>query len=200
MPLVESRGASPRIDASAVVASTAVISGDVTVGAGSRIQHGAVLTAEDGPVVLGRNVVVLENAVVRGRAGYPTVIGDDVMIGPHAHINGSTIGTASFIATGASLFPGSVIGEGAEVRINAVVQVNTRIAPFEVVPISWVAVGDPVQLFSPDRHDEIWAVQRTLNFVGTVYGAGPDATMSDIMRGQSEFYGEHRSDRVLPEA
>jgi carbonic anhydrase/acetyltransferase-like protein (isoleucine patch superfamily) len=200
MPLIESRGASPRIDASAVVASTAVISGDVTVGAGSRIQHGAVLTAEDGPVALGRNVVVLENAVVRGRAGFPTVIGDDVMVGPHAHINGSTVGTASFIATGASLFPGSVIGEGAEVRINAVVQVNTRIAPFEVVPISWVAVGDPAQFFSPDRHDEIWAVQRTLNFVGTVYGAGPDATMSDIMRGQSEFYGEHRSDRVLPEA
>jgi carbonic anhydrase/acetyltransferase-like protein (isoleucine patch superfamily) len=192
--LFESRGARPRVDPAALVAASAVVSGDVTIGAGSRIMHGTVVTAEDGPVVIGADVVVLENAVIRGRAGHPTIIGDGVMVGPHAHVNGCVVGTGSFIATGASLFPGSILGDGAEVRINAVVQVNTRLPAGVVVPISWVAVGNPAQLFSPDRHDEIWAVQRTLDFVGTVYGVGPASSMADIMRSQSEFYGEHRGD------
>ena len=195
--LYESRGARPRVDPDALVAASAIVSGDVTIGPGSRVMHGAVLTAEDGPIVIGANVVVLENAVIRGRAGHAAIIGDEVMVGPHAHVNGCTVGSGAFIATGASVFPGAVIGEGAEVRINAVVQVNTRLAAGAVVPISWVAVGDPAQLFSPDRHDEIWAVQRTLDFVGTVYGAGNDATMKDIMRSQSEFYGAHREDTEL---
>lgn len=197
--LFESRGARPRVDPDALVAASAVVSGDVTIGAGSRIMHGAVVTAEDGPVVIGRDVVVLENAVVRGRADHPMIIGDSVMVGPHAHLNGCVIGDGSFVATGASVFPGAVVGDGAEVRINAVVQVNTRLAAGSVVPISWVAVGDPAQLFPPDRHDEIWAVQRTLDFVGTVYGAGPGSTMADIMRSQSAFYAEHRADTRVPD-
>jgi hypothetical protein len=39
------------------------------------------------------------------------------------------------------------------------------------VPIGWIAVGDPPQILSPDRHDEIWAVQKPLNFPEWVYGS-----------------------------
>jgi carbonic anhydrase/acetyltransferase-like protein (isoleucine patch superfamily) len=195
--IIEHRGRRPVVHESAYVSPAAVLSGDVTVGAGSRVLHGAVLSAEDGPVRIGDNVVVMENALVRGRASHPATVGDSVLIGPHAHVNGSTVGDRCFVATGASLFPGSVLGAGAEVRINGVVQVNTRPAVDAVVPIAWVAVGDPAQLFSPDRHDEIWAVQRELGFAATVYGADAGATMEDIMRGQSRFYGEHRDDTVI---
>ena len=195
--LVEHRGLRPQVHPTAYIAPTAVVSGNVAVGAGARILHGAVVTAEDGSVVLGENVVVMENALVRGRAGHPAVVGDAVMIGPHSHVNGATVGSSVFIATGASLFPGSVVGDGAEVRINAVVQVNTRLEAATVVPIGWVAVGDPAQLFSPDRHDDIWAVQRELDFPGTVYGASRESTMAEIMAGQSEFYGAHRDDTVI---
>lgn len=195
--LIEHRGARPSVHDSAYVSPAAVLSGDVTVGAGSRILHGAVLSAEDGPVRIGRNVVVMENALVRGRAGHPATVGDDVMIGPHAHLNGCAVESGCFVATGAALFPGSSLGAGAEVRVNAVVQVNTRVGAGVVVPIAWVAVGDPARLFSPDRHDEIWAVQRGLGFTATVYGVGPDASMADIMRGQSQFFGAHRDDTVI---
>jgi hypothetical protein len=37
------------------------------------------------------------------------------------------------------LFPGSIVGAGAEVRIHGVVQVNTVLPPGEVVPIGWFA-------------------------------------------------------------
>jgi hypothetical protein len=39
-----------------------------------------------------------------------------------------------------------------------------------VVPIGWVAVGDPAQTFPPSAHEEIWAIQQMLDFPGTVYG------------------------------
>jgi carbonic anhydrase/acetyltransferase-like protein (isoleucine patch superfamily) len=53
---------------------------------------------------------------------HPAVIGDDVLIGPHAHINGARIGDGCFLATGIALFPGCVAGAGSEVRIHGVVR------------------------------------------------------------------------------
>lgn len=195
--LLEHRGQRPVVPESAYVAPSAVLCGAVVLGENSRILHGAVLTAENGEVRVGRNSVVMENALVRGRADHPALIGDSVLVGPHAHVNGATIEDEVFVATGASLFPGSIAGRGAEVRINAVVQVNTRLEPGQVVPIGWIAVGDPAELFSPDRHEELWAVQRELDFPGTVYGVPRGTSMRDIMARQSEFYGSHRDDRVL---
>ncbi|WP_341810148.1 gamma carbonic anhydrase family protein [Labedella phragmitis] len=191
------RGVEPSIDATAYVAPSAVIVGDVRVGPGARILHGAVITAEDGEVTVGEDAVVMEQALIRGRAGHPARVGAAVMIGPHTHINGSTVEDEAFIATGASLFPGSRIGRGAEVRINGVVQVNTVVAPGAVVPIGWVAVGAPASILPPERHDEIWAIQRKLDFGGTVYGVGRETSMRDLMRRQSEYYGAHRGDDLV---
>jgi carbonic anhydrase/acetyltransferase-like protein (isoleucine patch superfamily) len=140
----------------------------------------------------------MENALVRGRADHPVVIGAAVMIGPHAHVNGATVEDEVFIATGAALFPGSHAGTSAELRINSVLQVNSRLAPGAVLPIGWIAVGDPAQLFSPDRHEDIWQIQQALDFPGTVYGVPRTATMRDIMSRQSEYYGTHQQDLQLP--
>lgn len=195
--LIRHRGLEPTIDPSAYVAPSATVVGDVRIAAGARILHGAVLTAEDGAVVIGADTVVMENALVRGRGGHPARIGDAVLIGPHAHVNGSTVEDEAFVATGAALFPGSVIGAGAEVRIHGVVQVNTVVAPKEVVPIGWIAVGDPATILPPDRHEEIWAIQKGLDFPGTVYGVGRDVSMRELMRRQSDYYGAHRDDEPV---
>jgi carbonic anhydrase/acetyltransferase-like protein (isoleucine patch superfamily) len=195
--LIRHRDSEPSIHATAYIAPSAVIVGDVRIGAGARILHAAVLTAEDGYVNIGENTVVMEHALIRGRSGHPARIGAAVMIGPHAHVNGSTVGDEAFIATGASLFPGSRIGTGAEVRINGVVQVNTELEPGAAVPIGWVAVGSPASILPPERHEEIWAVQRELDFAGTVYGVGPEVSMRDLMHQQSEYYGAHTSDQVI---
>jgi carbonic anhydrase/acetyltransferase-like protein (isoleucine patch superfamily) len=192
--LIRHRGLEPTIDPSAYVAPSATVVGDVRIAAGARVLHGAVLTAEDGLVVIGVDTVVMENALVRGRDGHPARIGDAVMIGPHAHVNGSTVEDEAFVATGAALFPGSVVGAGAEVRIRGVVQVNTVVAPGAVVPIGWVAVGDPASILPPDEHEEIWAIQRELDFPGTVYGVDRDVSMRELMRRQSDYYGAHRDD------
>ena len=193
--LVEHRGKTPEIHAEAWVAPTATVVGDVRVASGARILHGAVVSSEDGRVSIGENSIVMENALIRARADHDVIVGESVMIGPHAHVNGAVVHDEVFIATGASLFPGSVIGKAAEVRINAVVQVNTALSPGAVVPIGWVAVGE--QILPPDKHHEIWAIQRELDFPGTVYGVERDTTMRELMRRQSEFYGSHREDHEV---
>jgi gamma-carbonic anhydrase len=177
-----------RIHPSAWVAPTAVVTGDVTIGTGSRVLHGAVVTGDDGSVEIGSDVLVMENAVLRGRAEHPLVIGDAVLVGPHAHLNGTTIEDQVFVATGVSMFAGSRAGTGSELRVNSVLHVNSTLPPDTVVPIGWIAAGDPAELFSPDRHDELWAVQEPLDFPGTMYGVPRGTSMREIMRRQSERY------------
>jgi carbonic anhydrase/acetyltransferase-like protein (isoleucine patch superfamily) len=196
--LVEHRGAAPAVHPSAWVAPTAVLCGDVRVGADARVLWNAVLTAEDGSIEIGERSVVMEHALVRGRAAHPVVIADDVLIGPHAHVNGARIGPETFIATGAALFPGVRIGARCEVRIHGVVHVNSALPDGATVPIGWVAVGDPAEILPPDRHEDIWAIQRELDFPGTVYGQPRgDDLMARVMPRQVAWFGAHRDDRTL---
>jgi carbonic anhydrase/acetyltransferase-like protein (isoleucine patch superfamily) len=195
--LINHRGAQPTVDPSAYVAPTAVLCGDVRVGADARILFGAVLTAEDGRIDVGERTVVMEHALVRGRGRTPAVLGDDVLVGPHAHVNGAAVEDGAFLATGTSVFPGAVVGANSEVRINAVVHVNSKLTPETTVPIGWIAAGDPARLFSPDRHDELWAVQESLDFPGTVYGLPRDASARERMTRQSAWFGAHRDDRIV---
>jgi carbonic anhydrase/acetyltransferase-like protein (isoleucine patch superfamily) len=195
--LIEHRGQKPVVPASAYVAPSAVLCGAVVLGERARIMHGAVLTAEDGEVRTGADVVVMENALIRGREKHPAILGDAVLVGPHAHVNGATVEDEVFVATGVSLFPGAVAGTRSELRINSVLHVNSRLAPDTVVPIGWVAAGDPAELFSPDRHADLWEVQRGLDFPGTVYGVPRGTPIRTIMARQAEFYGAHRDDRTL---
>jgi carbonic anhydrase/acetyltransferase-like protein (isoleucine patch superfamily) len=195
--LIEHRGVSPDIHPDAYIAPTAVVSGAVRIASGARVLFGAVLTAEDGEIDVGANCVVMENALVRGRASHPVVIGDDVLIGPQAHVNGSRVEEGCFLATGVALFPGAVVGAGSEVRIHAVVHVNSVLPAGSLVPIGWVAVGDPAQILPPERHDQIWAVQEGLDFPGTVHGVARGTSARELMAGQSAWFSTHRDDRVI---
>ena len=197
--LIEHRGARPVVPDSAYVAPTAVLCGAVTLGERARVLHGAVLTAEDGEVRTGADVVVMEQALVRGRARHPAVLGDAVLVGPHAHLNGATVEDEVFVATGVSVFPGAVAGAGSELRVNSVLHVNSRLAPGTVVPIGWIAAGDPARLFSPDQAEELWETQRPLDFPGTVYGVPRATSMREIMARQAEYFGAHREDRIVDE-
>lgn len=196
--LIEHEGARPQVAESAYVAPNAVLSGDVRVGEGARVLFGAVLTAEGGSVEVGARTIVMENALVRGRTGHPARLGAHVLVGPHAHLNGATVEDEVFLATGVSVFPGASVGRGSEVRINAIVHVNSKLAPDTTVPIGWIAVGDPAELFPPERHEELWAIQERMDFPGTVFGLSrEEATMERVARRYSESFGRHRGDRVL---
>jgi carbonic anhydrase/acetyltransferase-like protein (isoleucine patch superfamily) len=143
--------------------------------------HGARLVAEaDGSMRVGRNCIVFENAVIRATSRHDCSIGYYCIVGPNSHVVGAQIDAEVFVATGAAVFHGAQIGHGSEVCINGTVHLRTRLEPGSTVPIGWVAVGDPAQILSPDQHEAIWAIQKTLVFPGFVYGV--DRTASDVMK------------------
>lgn len=196
--ILQHLGVTPSIDPTAFVAPNAVVCGDVEVGPGCRIMHGAQVIAETGRIRLGRNCIVLENAVLRSATENLLTLGDACLVGPHAHVVGCTVEAEVFIATGAAIFHGAHLGRGSEVRINAVVHLKTRLEPGATVPIGWVAVGDPARILPPDRHDEIWAVQKPLNFPLTVYGLDrAQASMPEITRRLSDKLGAHAADQPV---
>lgn len=199
--LIEHAGKRPTIDATCRIAPTAVLCGDVTVGPGTSIGFGAVLTAESGAIDVGRECVIMENAVIRGTGKHPVSIGDHVLVGPAAYLSGCTIRDCVFLATGCRVFNGALIGPRAEVRINATVHLLTVLAEDATVPIGWVAVGDPARILPPDAHDEIWAIQEPLDFPKVVFGVDrpePGTThMPEIMARYCRALARHRDDRIL---
>src|SRR5690606_8869388 len=195
----EHLGARPRIHDTAVIAPTAVISGDVEIGADCQVLHGAVITAEGGPITLGENVIVMENALIRATAVDAVRIGAHTLVGTLASIAGATVGEEVFFASGARVFNGAHVGDRCEIRVNAIVMRRAILPEGTVVPIGWVAVGDPVQLFSPDQSDAIAEAQPELDFPGHVFGVDRDTP--DLMVQLTERYAtslaRHADDQAL---
>ena len=199
--LLEHRGKTPHIHASAYIAPTATICGDVFIGENSRILFGATLVAEGGPVEIGANCIIMEHAVIRGTPGFPARLGNAILVGPHAYLTGCVVEDSVFLATGTTVFNGAHIGTKAEVRINGVVHIKTKLLAGSTVPIGWVAVGDPAQLFPPHEHEQIWALQEPLNFPRTVFGLerapGGETMMPEMTTRYAHALARHFEDRLL---
>lgn len=173
--ICSSAGKSPVIDRTAWIAADATVSGDVVIGPGVRVMHGARIVAEAGGAIrIGENCIILENAVIRATGRHPVSIGNHCLFGPNCHVVGAEIADEVFVATGAAIFHGARIGRGSEIRISGVVHLRTSLEPGSTVPIGWVAVGDPATILPPDRHDDIWTMQKPLDFPGFVYGLDRD--------------------------
>lgn len=199
--LLEHQGGCPQVHESVYIAPTAIICGDVTIGEGCRVLFGVVVVAEGGPVVIGSNCIVMEQAVIRGTRRHPVHIGDHVLVGPRAYLTGCTIEDDVFLATGATVFNGARIGARAEVRVNGVVHLKTELPQDAVVPIGWVAVGDPAEVLPPDKHEEIWNIQEPLNFPRTVFGlerpTEGETIMPELTRRYANALARHQEDRIL---
>ena len=193
-------GKVPHVHPDAWVAPDATLCGDVRLGAGARVMHGARLVAEGGSIEIGPETIVLENAVLRATADHDCRIGAHVLIGPGAHVVGATLEDEVFIASGAAIFHGARVGRGSVVRIHAVVHVTSHLPPGSTVPIGWIACGNPAELFSPDRHEDLWRAQEPLNFTRTAYGIEPPLgpAMAKVTAKMSERLAGHREDRQVP--
>lgn len=196
--IISHSGITPVVHSTAWVAPDATICGDAVVGAHSRVMFGARVIAEGGHIEIGERCIIMENAVVRSVARHSAKIGNFCLIGPNAHVVGCTVEDEVFIATGAAIFHGAHLGKGCEVRVNGVVHVQSHVEPGETVPIGWVAVGDPAKILPPDKHDEIWKIQKPLNFPMTVYGTDRDeADMRKITDRVAEALATHKDDSIV---
>jgi carbonic anhydrase/acetyltransferase-like protein (isoleucine patch superfamily) len=200
--LLHSNHSSPVVHPTARVASTAVVSGDVEIGPGCSIGHGAVLVSEGGPIRIGANCVIMETAVIRGVPGHVMRLGEHVLVGTRACLIGCTVDDEVFIATGASVFNGAVLGRGSEVRINAVVHLRTVLEAGATVPIGWVAVGAPARILPASDHEGIWAIQKPLDFPRFVFNTERPAAGDSMMQKVMPRYAQalrrlHEDDRAV---
>ncbi len=105
----------------------------------------------------------------------------------------------AWVAPGATLIgDGAEIATRAEVRVNGTVHLLSRLPEGAVVPIGWVAIGDPARILPPGSHEEIWEIQESLDFPGEIFGVtrSPDM-MREIMDRYVKSLGRHRDDRVI---
>jgi carbonic anhydrase/acetyltransferase-like protein (isoleucine patch superfamily) len=84
--LVERSGVAPTVSADAWVASSAVVAGHVTIGAGCVIDHGALQVSSGSQIRIAAGVAVMPGAVIRSAGGadrlaFPVEIGMDCLIG-----------------------------------------------------------------------------------------------------------------------
>ena len=196
--LIRHAGATPKIDSSACIAPNAVVCGDVTIGPGCRVLYGAQVIAESGSICIGRECIIMENAVLRSSTQHRLTIGNNCLVGPNAHLVGCTVEDEVFVATGAAIFHAARLGKGSEVRINGVVHLRSYLPDGATVPIGWVAVGNPAEILPPSNHERIWTIQKPLDFPMTVYEFDrSEATMDKITRRLSEALASHASDEIL---
>ena len=134
----------PTIDSTAFVHPDAVIIGNVRIGAQSSIWPGAVLRGDGGNITIGARTSVQDNAVLHTTPSWPTIVGDDCVLGHLIHLEGCTIENGVMIGNAAMVLHRSVIHTGAIVAANSVVLTDVD------VPAGALAAGSPA-VIKPGR-------------------------------------------------
>ena len=140
MPIYAVGDKVPRIHASAFIAPTATIVGDVTIHERASVWYGAVVRGDTSYAVIGAGANIQDGAVIHGRADMPALIGEDASVAHNAIIHGATIGARALIGNGAQVLEGANIGEGALIAAGSVVLADM------VVPAGMLAAGTPAQV------------------------------------------------------
>jgi carbonic anhydrase/acetyltransferase-like protein (isoleucine patch superfamily) len=143
MPLFSFEGRSPRVDATAFVAPTATLIGDVTIEAGASVWFNTVLRADYGSVIVREGANVQDGSVLHSPPGVPVDIGPGATVAHMCVIHGAHIGAEALIANHATVLDGAVIGARSLVAAGALVVGGTKI-PEEVL-----VVGSPAVIKGP---------------------------------------------------
>jgi carbonic anhydrase/acetyltransferase-like protein (isoleucine patch superfamily) len=179
------RDRDPVVAPDAFVASSAVLVGDVRVGASAVIDHGALIVSTGAPIELGARVAVMPGAVIRstggGRPAYPVTIGDDCLIGPQAALAGCTLGAAVYVATQVMVFHGAVVGDGCRLGAGSIVHTGARLPERTRVGMRQLAVPGPdgAAVVTSDL-DEARALLAAADFFGKVFAEQAPADLIEL--------------------
>ncbi|MFM9998819.1 MAG: gamma carbonic anhydrase family protein [Burkholderiaceae bacterium] len=121
MAVFELDGVAPRLGASAWVADSAQVIGNVELGDGANVWFGAVVRGDNEAVRIGRRTNIQDGSVLHSDVGVPLTLGDDVTIGHMVMLHGCTIGDGSLIGMGAIILNGARIGKGCLVGAGSLV-------------------------------------------------------------------------------
>lgn len=144
MPVLPYRTRLPAIAPDAFIAETAVVVGDVEIGAGSGLWFGTIVRGDVNIVRIGARTNIQDGSVIHvSRLGQGTHIGNDVTVGHMALLHDCVLEDACFVGMQACVMDGAVVETGAMVAAGALVTPGKR------VPRGELWAGRPARFLRP---------------------------------------------------
>jgi carbonic anhydrase/acetyltransferase-like protein (isoleucine patch superfamily) len=137
--IVELGGVGPTIGEGVFLAPTAVLAGDVRVGDRANIWFGAVLRGDASYIEIGAESSIQDNSVIHCADELPTIVGERVIVGHGALLEGCVVEDQAVIGMGAILLQRARLGAGAMLAAGAVVPERIE------VPAGVLAAGVPAR-------------------------------------------------------
>lgn len=139
MPLYALGDKRPTCHQTAWVAPSADLIADVQLGESASVWFGAVVRADNTPIVIGARSNIQEGAMLHSDPGAPLRIGEDCTIGHHAILHGCTVGDRSLIGMGAILLNHAVIPE------DCIVGAGALVTEGKTFPAGSLIIGSPAR-------------------------------------------------------
>ena len=139
MPLYALGNLVPALADGAWAAPSADLIGDVRLGPRASVWFGAVIRADNTPILIGEDSNIQDGAVGHSDPGAPLTIGDRVTVGHQAILHGCTIGDGALVGMGARVLNGAVIAEQCLVGAGALVTEGKTFEPRMLI------VGSPAR-------------------------------------------------------
>lgn len=136
----ELAGKRPKVHPDAYIAPTAVLIGDVEVGANASIWFGAVLRGDEAAIKVGDGANVQDNVVIHVSADLPTTIEGDATVGHSAQLEGCIVERGALVGMGATMLQRSRLGAGSVLAAGGVLQEGQEVPP------GYLAAGVPATL------------------------------------------------------
>ena len=139
----------PKVHETAYVAPTAAVIGDVEIAAGASVWFGAVLRGDIDIIRIGAGSSIQDNVTIHVTGGtYPTIVGENVIVGHGAVLHGCMIENRVLIGMGATILDNATIGAGAIVAAGALVREGQQVPPNSLV------AGVPATVRRPLNDDD----------------------------------------------
>jgi gamma-carbonic anhydrase len=165
------RNVAPVVDPTAYVVETAVVIGDVMIGAQASVWFHAVVRGDVGAIRIGARTNLQDRVTVHVVGGkFGTTLGEDVTVGHGAILHGCSIGDRTLIGMGAIVLDGASIAEDCLVGAGAVVP------PGMTVSAGGLVLGNPARavrvLTSEERAGLLRSAERYVGYAAEYRAAG----------------------------
>jgi carbonic anhydrase/acetyltransferase-like protein (isoleucine patch superfamily) len=142
------------IDPSVYLASGAIVTGEVAIGARSSVWFHTVVRGDTERIRIGADTNLQDLTLVHVDPDLPAIVGDRVTVGHRAIVHGCVIGDDCLIGMGAIVLSGARVGAGSLVGAGALVREGQEIPPGSLV------VGAPARVVGPVTEAHRAAIER----------------------------------------
>jgi len=153
MPLYRLGDAEPQLEPGAWAAPSADLIGDVRLAPRASVWFGAVIRADNTPIVIGEESNIQDGTIGHSDRGFPLTIGARVTVGHQAILHGCTLKDDCLIGMGARILNGAVIDSECLVGAGALVTEGKTFAAGSLI------VGSPARLLRPLTDQEKQALR-----------------------------------------